>query len=232
MTFLVEGLRASRSILESPLVIEAVIAIRRDSQPNDLAGIIDRAMARGIEVRWVDEKHARRYFETKNPQGIGLIVKRPESEPIENLLEKARRVLILDGLSDPGNAGALMRTAHLLGWDAVLFTEGSVSPWSEKTVRASAGVIGFIPVERLSSARIAEALSNQGFRLLIADPKGEEAGVAEKSERMALVLGGEARGSASPWPGARRIAIKIQSGAVDSLGVAASGAILLERYRA
>ena len=227
-----EGLRASRSILESRLAIEAVIAIRRDPLPHDLAGILERASTRGIEVRWVDEKHARRYFETKNPQGIGLIVKQPEPAPLENLLEKARRVLVLDGLSDPGNAGTLMRTAHLLGWDAVLFTEWSVSPWSEKTVRASAGAIGFIPVERASSARITEALSSRGFRLLVADSKGEEGVADAKIERLALVLGGEARGASSAWPAGRRIAITIRPSAVDSLGVAASGAILLERFRA
>ena len=57
----------------------------------------------------------------------------------DTLHEGARRVLVLDGVQDPGNLGTLVRTAAALAWDAVYLTDGCCDPFSDKAIRSSRG---------------------------------------------------------------------------------------------
>jgi TrmH family RNA methyltransferase len=195
---------------------------------------LELASRRNIPIRQVEERHAKRYFSTRTPQGVGALVHRPEPRPLADFLTRDGRVLILDGLQDPGNAGTLIRTAWLLGWESVLLTKGSVSPWNEKAVRASAGAVTFLPVAVDTAAAIRDAARAASYDLLLAAPaagKPPERSVSNP-KGLALILGGEAHGADSTWPGAATVTIPIRSGkGLDSLGVVASGAILLERYR-
>lgn len=225
--FVVEGARAVEAILASPLAIVALIVIRGREFP----ALVDAARRRGIEVRNLDAAHANRYIETKTSQGIAAIVEKPAPAEIGAAM---RRVLVLDGLNDPGNVGTLIRTAHLFGWDAVVITTGSASPYGEKAVRASAGAVGFVPIAVVAAGEIYRLLHENGFNIFLADATGPSVDhlAAAHSMKIAVVLGGEARGAAHEWKGALRVSIPIKKGVVDSLGVAASGAILLERFRA
>lgn len=232
-TFVVEGRRAVDAVLEGPLPVRALIIVRPEGEEkvgaDKFLDLEDRAMRRAIEVRRIAPRHAKRYLETRHPQGVAALVERPPVPDPAVVMATARRVLILDGVSDPGNAGTLLRTAWLLGWDAVFTTPGSVDLFSEKSVRASAGAIVHIPAGRVPAAAIVSAASSNGFRLVVAAP-GSEASPAP-AERVLLVLGNEARGAESSWPGSTPVGIAMRASAVESLGVVASGAILLHQLR-
>ncbi len=227
--FVVEGIRAVGSILESTLSIRALIRFR-DSDAKGLSRLEELARRRGVEIRHVDERNARKYVSTKTPQGIAALVEKPPAPDIALLAKDARRILVLDGVSDPGNVGTLVRTAWLLGWDACVATPGSALFFGEKVVRASAGAIGFIPVAVAPAQELRKLLQREGFRILLAVPGGDT-DRDEGNGRLALVLGGEAHGPLSSWPEARSIGIPIRKSPVDSLGVVAGGAILLDRFR-
>ncbi len=142
--------------------------------------------------------------------------------PKEESLAGKRRLLVLDGLSDPGNLGTLLRTALALDWDGVLFTPGTVDPFNDKVCRASKGALFFLPF----SSEEAEPLL-RSYHLYLADLEGVPLSKAKPQAPFALILSNEGRGP-SKWAEkkAQKISIPMHNG-VESLNVAASGAILL-----
>ncbi|HTU49376.1 MAG TPA: RNA methyltransferase [Acidobacteriaceae bacterium] len=83
---------------------------------------------------------------TDSPQGIAALVQAP-AWTLESMLNAAEpRLVILAGLQDPGNVGTIIRSAEAFAADGVLLTPGSVSPWNQKALRASAGSSFRLPV--------------------------------------------------------------------------------------
>jgi RNA methyltransferase, TrmH family len=85
----------------------------------------------------LDERLFARIADTKTPQGVLAFFPVPWAS-LEKIIEH-EKIIILDGLQDPGNVGTIIRTAEAFGFSAVLVTEGTASPFSPKAVRASMG---------------------------------------------------------------------------------------------
>jgi len=139
------------------------------------------------------------------------------------------RLLILDGVSDPGNAGTLLRTARAFG-ATVILCGGGVSLLNEKFLRASAGTAfgeGAV-YSLLSTAEVSAYLkSHQHPTLVLEADRGEDLRKIGEPKRWALVVGSEARGpDVAAWSGVRRIRIPMSVG-VESLNAAVSGALAL-----
>ena len=116
-------------------------------------------------------------------------------------LDKQKRVLALDGISDPGNLGTLLRTALALGWEAVYFLPGSCDPFNEKALRAARGAHFRLALATGSAEELQQWVRKKKAQSLVADLGGQSpATVPEASDRL-LVLGNEAHG-ASPMSGA------------------------------
>ncbi len=163
----------------------------------------------------------------KNPDGYAAEVSLPEPEDLSG----KSTLLILDGISDPGNLGTLLRTALALGWDGVIATPGTVDLFNDKALRAGKGAQFHLPYARLTQEETARLLEQNGIRPYLADLEGKTLDQANPKRPIALILSREAQGP-SPW--AERIAEKItipMEPGVESLNVAASGAILLYALR-
>jgi TrmH family RNA methyltransferase len=93
----------------------------------------------------VDERALARLAGTKSPRGPVAVVEIPEER-----LQAGRDLLVSVGVSDPGNLGALVRTAASFGW-GFAYTEGSADPWAPKSIRAGAGGQFQTPVSRIQS---------------------------------------------------------------------------------
>jgi RNA methyltransferase, TrmH family len=154
-------------------------------------------------------------------------------------LEGARRVLVLDGVQDPGNAGTLIRTAAWFGADAVLCGPGTADPESPKVVRSAAGALWDLRLARLSDAgayaAALDALRARGLALWGADLEGESASAWVPPAEGALVLGSEGHGlsAAAAARLGSRVYLAPAFGAgrgVESLNVAVAGGILLHRW--
>jgi len=87
---------------------------------------------------------------TDSPQGIAALVKAPESTLESMLAADEPRLVILAGLQDPGNVGTIIRSAEAFASSGVVLTPGSVSPWNQKALRASAGSSFRLPVVSLA----------------------------------------------------------------------------------
>jgi TrmH family RNA methyltransferase len=136
---------------------------------------------------------------------------------------------VLCGVSDPGNAGTLLRIAEAAGLGAVLFSDGSVDPYSPKCVRASAGSIFHVPVVSGGSAvQVLEAIGGRGGPRLGTDQhRGQPYDEVDLCGPFALVLGNEANGI--PPDAAECVDEWVHipmAGAVESLNVAMAGSVI------
>ena len=147
--------------------------------------------------------------------------------PPEQDLKKRRRLLILDQIQDPGNLGTLARTALGLSWEGVILTDGCVDFFNDKALRAGRGAQFHLPYRRMSE----EEIASFGLFLYTADLKGTPLEDLQTKEPLGLILSHEGRGVQS-WSSsiAKKITIPMSS-LVDSLNVAASGAILMYQMR-
>ena len=164
--------------------------------------------------------------DTVTPQGVIAIAHR-EPAAFAAALAAARAagwpLLVLDGVQDPGNVGAIARSAAAAGAPALAVLESSADPYGPKAVRASAGNLFRLLVARGTAADL------EGLEVWGADAEGGEALAGTAVERApVLLLGGEVRGLRAPV--ARRVTIPIAAG-VESLNVAAAAAVLLFEIR-
>ncbi|RMH59692.1 MAG: RNA methyltransferase [Candidatus Hydrogenedentota bacterium] len=220
-----------RAVLASRARIEAIVLKEGEENEKRFGSVLAKACSRGIEVRRVGRRRASRYFDTVHSQGIGLVVVRPKEVSAAEVMREDGPVLVLDGVSDPGNCGSLIRTAVLLGFAGVIRTPGTVDFFSPKVVRSSVGAVVYLPIATADPKEVQNEAHRSGRRVLTAVPGGKpfprDAGDGP-GEFPVLVLGGEARGVGPNWADAESISIPVRSvPEIDSLGVAAAGAILM-----
>ncbi|MFQ9738176.1 MAG: TrmH family RNA methyltransferase [Christensenellaceae bacterium] len=123
----------------------------------------------------------------KTPQGILCSVRIPKP----SLCPPKESCLLLDGVSDPGNMGAIIRTANAAGYGEI-YLVGCTDPYSPKSVRASMSGIFFVRIYTGTREAVLEALS--GLPILAADMDGENIFSFRPPEKFALAIGNEANG--------------------------------------
>ena len=166
--------------------------------------------------------------DTESPQGI-LALCRYRPLDLETLLETGpKRLAFFWQIQDPGNAGTAIRTADACGFDAVLFSEGSVDIYSPKVVRSTAGSLWHIPiVEDLPLASITDFVTSDQFSLLAFDGSGERSLVEVHPDRPTIaIFGNEARGLPTLPAEIEKIRIPMK-GHAESFNVASAAAIAL-----
>ena len=162
--------------------------------------------------------------ETTTPQGVAAVLPLPQlAWPAHPAL-----LLILDGVSDPGNAGTLLRSAAAAGCDGVIFGPGAVDPFNDKVVRAGMAAHFHIPMRLCATWPDVEALLPPAMSCYVADAQAAtEYTRVDWRTPAALLIGNEAHG---PSHAARQrstaIAIPMQR-TVESLNAAIAGAVIL-----
>lgn len=170
---------------------------------------------------------------TEASQGVIALVRPPEWS-IDQLFRGRSLVVVLDGLQDPGNAGAIARAAEAFGATGVMFVKGTVSPYHPKTVRASAGSLFRIPfVAGLAAPLARAALQQHRVDLYAAMPFTGSQRIAadvDFSRKCAIVIGAEGRGVSKDFHGICED-VAIPTVGVESLNAAVAAAVLLYEAR-
>ena len=167
-------------------------------------------------------------------RGVLCAMKRPRLPSVEDVCAAAKRVAVIDGVSDTTNIGAIFRSAAALGIDAVLLTPTACDPLNRRAVRVSMGSVFLVPWTYLD--RPVEALSELGFTTLSMALTDRSVELGDPSlqtiDRLAIVLGTEGDGLAQQVISSTDITVRIpMAHGVDSLNVAAAAAVAFWELR-
>jgi tRNA G18 (ribose-2'-O)-methylase SpoU len=162
-------------------------------------------------------------------RGVLAVAGRAPAEPLESVVGRARRLVVLEGVGDHENLGALFRNAAAFGVDGVLLGPGCSDPLYRRSVRVSMGHVLAVPFAALQPwPGGLKWLRDQGFRVLALMPGGPVAlGEAiAGATKIAVLLGSEGPGLTDEAIEAADAAVRIPMAAgVDSLNVATAGAV-------
>ena len=224
--------RAARFLAEGPNLVEA--ALRRDLVievfVTEAALTRFGSMLEGAVVHVVTDRAAKALSDTVTPVGLVAVCAMPSTSLADVLADGPRLIAVAAEISEPGNAGTLIRIADALGADAVVLAGHSVDPYNGKCLRASAGSIFAIPVVSETDAGAAvSVLSDAGLRVLATTVDGDTSlDDADLSGPTAWLFGPESHGLRPELADMAADRIRIpMSGGAESLNVAAAAAICL-----
>ena len=225
---LLEGLHLSQSYLDKDLKPEMCIIGESSAENTDVAAIIERCEALGVQRLMVTDSQMKALSSVVSGVGLLLLVAVPASELPANLETSA---LLLDDIQDPGNMGAILRTAAAAGIREIYCSAHAVSVWSPKVLRAGMGahfnlnIYENSPIETvITSSKVpVYATTLQATATLYE---------VDLSGPTAWVLGNEGRGVSQQLLdlGVKQVFIPQTTG-VESLNVAAATAVCLFEQR-
>ena len=224
--------RAERFLAEGPNLVEAALRRGLVSEVFATETAMSRfgAMLTDTPVHLVTERAAKALSDTVTPVGLVAVCSVPETTLADVLADAPRLVAVAVEISEPGNAGTLIRVADAMGADAVVFAGHSVDPYNGKCLRASAGSIFSIPVVSAPDASDAvDALTETGLQVLATTVDGElSLDAANLSQPTAWLFGPEAHGLRPDLAAKATHRVHIpMPGNAESLNVASAAAICL-----
>jgi TrmH family RNA methyltransferase len=220
--FLVEGDKAIKQIISS--------------SPDDIIEIVSTKelppFYHKYPKRLVTDSQLDSICSTKTPQGIAAVVRLPLDTYSDRLPDNTgARILLLEDVQDPGNVGTLIRTAVAFDFSGVILTEKCADPLSPKCVQSTAGTVLSLWLRRTSRyLELVEELKHNGYSLVAADLGGaEDPSVLQSQNKLLLALGNEASGLSDSVLklSEHRLRVPTMRGKVESLNVAACGAICM-----
>lgn len=228
--FLAEGAQAVREALRAPERVHELFVTGPGAERN--AELVQHARATGVPVSDITDRAAAMLSETVTPQGIVAVCDTLDVAIADALAGSPRLVAVLVGVSDPGNAGTVIRVADAVGADAVVLAGDTVDPHNGKCVRASTGSVFHLPVARVKDVPAAlEACRAAGLRLVAADGHAEQPLdplAAEVGAATAWVFGSEAHGLPFDVLSAVDTVVRVPVyGAAESLNLATAAAVCL-----
>ena len=230
--FAAEGVRAVEELMRSPLSIRGVLAAPQLSDAPRGAALLAAIRQRGTELAEVTALEFASAAETESPQGVLAIAEIPERSLDHLALPPRARLVLLDGVQDPGNVGTIVRTAAALGAAAVLALPGTVDLWNAKVVRSAMGASFHAPAFSCTWEQLDVFRQREGVTLWGADAGGTMLESLTAPDRLALVVGNEGAGLSAE--ARARVAVLASlpiSSAIESLNVAVATGILLYQLR-
>jgi len=227
------GRRAALELFESGLEVNEMLLLRSGEGAN-YERIRSEAQSRGIPSRFIDRFEFDRLFPNSTHQGVAVSYKPRPSESLEAILTRPGGdnglLVALDGIEDPQNVGAIIRSAEVFGATGVIIPERRAAGMTPGAVKASAGAALRVPVISVGNlAQSLRMLKKAGYWVVGLDMEGSSSIFDAKiSSPVCLVMGGEADGMARLTRDLCDLIVKIpQVGKIGSLNVSASAAIAL-----
>ncbi len=223
----IEGANLVEEALRSGLRVPCVFAAR------GFENLLERLpLPRQTEVLLAPRRLLDSALTTQTPQPLAALVEPPDWT-WAHLLERRRKVaplvVVLAGLQDPGNLGAILRSAEAFGAGGVVSLPGTVSAWNPKAVRASAGSVFRLPLITASAEDCFARLREAELRIWTTTVRGAEpADLMDLAAPVALIFGNESNGVPPEVAAMADGAVTISCpGSVESLNAAAAASVLL-----
>jgi len=220
------------------------ILVARGQHGGRIQKILDLARSRGVPVRFEDRIQLDRAAAAEHHQGVVAFTAAREALDIEDLLAGHSQpdaqavdqlLVLLDGIEDPHNVGAIVRTALAAGAAGLIIPERRAAGLTDTVARVSAGALAHLPVARVKNlARAMEQLKEAGFWLIGLDERAEKSYTeVDYKGHIAIVMGGEGTGLHDLVRKRCDFLVSIPTnGPVRSLNVSvAAGVVLFEALR-
>jgi 23S rRNA (guanosine2251-2'-O)-methyltransferase len=221
-----EALRAGRPL-------DRILIARGAGGPR-LQEIIDLARERSVSVRFEPREALDRASNGAAHQGVVAFGAAQRYAELDDMLsgakDKTQLLVLLDGVEDPHNLGAIVRTAHAAGAAAILIPDRRAAGLTEIVAKAAAGALEHLPVVRIGNvSQTLETLKQRGFWIYGLDQHGTQLySDTDYAKPTVLVLGGEGQGLHQLVKKHCDLLVRIpMAGAISSLNVSVAAGIVL-----
>jgi 23S rRNA (guanosine2251-2'-O)-methyltransferase len=227
------GIHPVREALRAGRPLERVLIAKGAASPR-IQEIIELCRSNSVPVRFEPRELLDRATKGVSHQGVIAFGAAHSYVELKDVIDGAKLIVVLDGVEDPHNLGAIIRTAHAAGANAVVVPERRAAPLTETVSRAAAGALEYLPLIRVVNVnRTLEQLKECGFWIFGLDERGTEMyDKVEYAAPTAIVLGGEGKGLHSGVQKHCDVLVRIpMSGAVSSLNVSVAAGVVLFEWR-
>lgn len=210
--YFVEGTKIVQEAIDLNLKVLCVIGTEKGLSSVD---------AKGVKTEVVTEEVFSSISSEKTPQGVIAVIEKP----LNQLVSSTTSAVLLDGVADPNNVGAIIRTAAASGYNTVYMTEECADPFSPKATRCSMSGVFRVTIVR---AKIEELLSVISLPIYVADMGGENVFTHKSKKNVCLVIGNEGHGVSKALKDRADfiVSIPMQNG-VESLNASVSAGLLM-----
>jgi 23S rRNA (guanosine2251-2'-O)-methyltransferase len=227
------GIHPIREALIAGRSLDRVLIAKGAGGPR-LQEIIDLCHQHGVTVRFEPRDVLDRAGAGQAHQGIVAFGAATKYARPEDVVENAKMIVVLDGVEDPHNLGAIVRTAHAAGADAVMIPERRAAGLTDTVAKAAAGALEYLPVVRIGNvAKTLQDLKYKGFWIYGLDERGDTAyDKVDFISPTVIVLGGEGKGLHQLVQRHCDFLINIpMAGKISSLNVSVAGGIVLFEWK-
>jgi 23S rRNA (guanosine2251-2'-O)-methyltransferase len=227
------GIHPVREALRASRPLDKVLIAKGSTGPR-IQEIVDLCRSHAVPVRFEPRDALDRASKGVSHQGVIAFGASHEYVELDEVLPGASLLVVLDGIEDPHNLGAIIRTAHAAGAGAIVVPERRSAPLTETVGRSAAGALEYLPVARVTNvSRALEQLKQAGFWVYGLDERGEHLyDRVEYTRPTVLVLGAEGQGLHENVKRHCDFLVRIpMAGAVSSLNVSVAAGIVLFEWR-
>ena len=229
----IEGRNAVREALRAGKTVERLYVQEGLTNPAAVS-IVTEAQKKNIQVRFVKKERLDEMSETGSHQGVIASVSAYEYGTVEQMLAAAAEkgedpfLILLDGIEDPHNLGAILRTANLAGAHGVIIPKDRAVGLTAIAAKTSAGAVNYTPVARVTNLnRTIRELKEKGLWFVCADMDGEVMYRQNLKGPIGLVIGGEGNGVSRLVRESCDLVTRIpMDGDIDSLNASVAAGVL------
>jgi 23S rRNA (guanosine2251-2'-O)-methyltransferase len=227
------GIHPVREALRAHRAFDRVLIAKGAASPR-IQEIVELCREQSIPVRFETREALDRASKGVPHQGVIAFGAVQSYAELDSIVENAKLLVVLDGVEDPHNLGAIVRTAHAAGANGVVMAERRAAPLTETAARAAAGALEYLPVARVTNiSRTLEFLKQHGFWIYGLDERATELyDRIDFASPAAIVLGGEGKGLHRGVQTHCDVLLRIpMAGAVGSLNVSVAAGVVLFEWR-
>ena len=234
---LIIGRNAVTELLKSRREIDTLFVVRGE-KGGTIGKIIAECKEKGAVVKDVDRKKLDFMCGQANHQGVAATCAAHDYSTVEEILEVARErgeapfIVACDGVEDPHNLGAIIRTAEATGVHGIIIPKRRSATLNYTVGKTSAGALEYMKVARVSNlASTLEDLKKQGLWVYGADMNGEDARSVDTSGAAVLVIGSEGDGISRIVREKCDFIISLKmKGQINSLNASVAGGVLMYEF--
>lgn len=230
----VEGRNAVLEAFRSGKIIDKLY-VQEGSHDGPIQSILREAKKQDCIVNFVSSQRLDEMSETKKHQGVIANTAAYEYADVEDILKNAREkgedpfIILLDGIEDPHNLGAIIRTANQAGAHGVIIPKHRAVGLTATVARTSAGALNYTPVAKVTNiAKTMEELKKEGLWFACADMDGQSMYKCSMTGPLGLVIGNEGSGVGELVKKTCDFTVAIpMKGDIDSLNASVAAGVLM-----